>query len=462
MTDLATTDAKTPAGTGPDSGTRPAPGLSPGAGAGSAPDPSPTPGPDTAPLTRAIRGGLDRLRAFDRRRPLVWDAAVAAFWTVAAVLDYTSGGWRTVARDVTAPESLVLLMSLCFSLPLLLRRRHPMAVLLLMAPVSLVNVWTGAVVQAALLQLIPAFQIALRLPLRRLGAAGLVLCAPVAAGATRIPGIWDQQLVSYLWGFVFVALLGIAVRTRRDYTEALVERAHRLEHERDQQARLAAAAERTRIAREMHDIIGHNLSVITGLADGGAYAAAKSPERAAQALEAIGTTSRQALSELRRLLGVLRDDHPDADRAPQPTLDDLAPLIERVRRAGLPVHLESHGEPGQATPLTPGRQLTVYRVVQESLTNTLKHASPPTDAPLSAAVTLTYTPTHVDARITDTGTSTGTGTDAQDTPALTPAQGIMGMRERAALYNGTIEAGPLPAHGGWRIHLRLPLEDHPQ
>ncbi|MFD4277002.1 histidine kinase [Streptomyces cyaneofuscatus] len=440
MTDLATTDAKLSAGAGPGSGT----------------------GSDTAPLTRAIRSGLDRLRAFDRRRPLVWDAVVTAFWTVAAVLDYTSGGWRTVARDVTAPESLVLLMSLCFSLPLLLRRRHPMAVLLLMAPVSLLNVWTGAVVQAALLQLIPAFQIALRFPLRMLAAAGLVLCAPVAAGAARIPGIWDQQLVSYLWGFVFVALLGIAVRTRRDYTEALVERAHRLEHERDQQARLAAAAERTRIAREMHDIIGHNLSVITGLADGGAYAAAKSPERANQALEAIGTTSRQALSELRRLLGVLRDDHPDADRAPQPTLDDLAPLIERVRRAGLPVHLESHGEPGHPTPLTPGRQLTVYRVVQESLTNTLKHASPPTDSPLSATVTLTYTPTHVEARITDTGTGTHTRTDAQDTPAPTPAQGIMGMRERAALYNGTIQAGPLPAHGGWHIHLRLPLEDHPQ
>ncbi|MDX3379772.1 histidine kinase [Streptomyces sp. ME02-6991-2A] len=430
---------------------------------GPAPEPSPVsaPGPNTAALTRAVRSGLDRLRAFDRRRPLVWDAAVTAFWTVAAVLDYTSGGWRTVARDVTAPESLVLLMSLCFSLPLLLRRRHPMAVLLLMAPVSLVNVWTGAVVQAALLQLIPAFQIALRLPLRRLGTAGLVLCVPVAAGAARIPGIWDQQLVSYLWGFVFVALLGIAVRTRRDYTEALVERAHRLEHERDQQARLAAAAERTRIAREMHDIIGHNLSVITGLADGGAYAAAKNPERAAQALDAIGTTSRQALSELRRLLGVLRDDHPDADRAPQPTLDDLAPLIERVRRAGLPVHLETHGEPSRPTPLTPGRQLTVYRVVQESLTNTLKHASPPTDAPLTATVTLTYTPTHLEAHITDTGTGTGTATDAQDTPAPTPAQGIMGMRERAALYNGTLEAGPLPAHGGWHIRLRLPLEDHP-
>ncbi|MEW1632259.1 histidine kinase [Streptomyces sp. NPDC089173] len=408
-----------------------------------------------------MRSTLDRLRAFDRRRPRVWDAAVTAFWAVAAVLDYTSGGWRTVARDVTAPETLVLLMSLWFSLPLLWRRTHPMTVLLLSAPVNLVNIWTGAVVQAALLQLIPVFHIALRSSLRTLGTAVLVFCAPLLAGAVSIPGIWGRQIVSYVWGLVFVALLGIAVRTRREYTEALVERAHRLEHERDQQARLAAAAERTRIAREMHDIIGHNLSVITGLADGGSYAAAKSPERAAQALEAIGTTSRQALSELRRLLGVLRDDHPDADRAPQPTLDDLAPLIHQVRRAGLPVTLDLHGDPGRPhTALTPGRQLTVYRVVQESLTNTLKHASPPADAPLSATVTLTYTPTHIEATITDTGV--GAPMDGQDAPAITLGQGIMGMRERAALYNGTIEAGPLPDHGGWRIHLRLPLEDRPQ
>ncbi|MFJ9641160.1 sensor histidine kinase [Streptomyces sp. NPDC101178] len=410
-----------------------------------------------APLTRTIRSTLDRLRVFDRRRPRVWDVAVTAFWAVAAVLDYTSGGWRTVARDVTAPEPLVLLMSLWFSLPLLWRRTHPMTVLLLSAPVSLVNIWTGAVVQAALFQLIPVFHIALRRSLRTLGTAALVFCAPLLAGAVGIPGIWGQQAVSYVWGLVFVALLGIAVRTRREYTEALVERAHRLEHERDQQARLAAAAERTRIAREMHDIIGHNLSVITGLADGGSYAAAKSPERAAQALEAIGTTSRQALSELRRLLGVLREDHPDADRAPQPALDDLLPLIDHVRRAGLPVTLDLHNDPGQPhTEPTPGRQLTVYRVIQESLTNTLKHAGPPSDAPLSAMVALTHTPTHIEATITDSGA----GTPRDVTRTL--GQGIMGMRERAALYNGTIEAGPLPDHGGWRVHLRLPLEDRPQ
>ncbi|UPT42915.1 histidine kinase [Streptomyces sp. WAC00303] len=404
--------------------------------------PPPADTTETAPLTRIIRGALDRLRAFDRRRPRVWDAAVTAFWTVAAVLDYTSGGWRTVARDdVTAAEPLVLLMSLCFSLQLLRRRTHPMAVLLLMAPASLVNVWTGAVVQAALLQLIPVFQIVLRSSFRTVGAAAALFVAPVLAVGVRIPSTWGQEVVSYV------------VRTRREYTEVLVERAHRLEHERDQQARLAAAAaERTRIAREMHDIIGHNLSVITGLADGGAYAARKNPERAGRALEAIGATSRQALSELRRLLGVLRDDHPEAERAPQPTLDELAPLIERVRRAGLPVHLELHVEP-RAGSLTPGRQLTVYRVVQEALTNTLKHASGPT----SATVTLTYTHTHLDARITDTGTGAGTTADAEEAPL--PAQGIMGMRERAALYDGTLDAGPLPNDGGWQIRLRLPLED---
>ncbi|MFF8986402.1 sensor histidine kinase [Streptomyces globisporus] len=418
-------------------------------------DPDPDRGTEDTvpPLTRIIRDAVDRLRAFDRRRPRFWDTAVTGFWTGAAVLDYTSGGWRhTAHEDVTAPEFLVLLMSLGFSLPLLWRRTHPLAVVLLMTPISLVNVWTGAVVQASLLQLIPVFQIVLRSSFRTVSAAALLFVAPVLSGGFRIPSSWGQEVVSYVWGLVFVILLGIAVRTRREYTEALVERAHRLERERDQQARLAAAAERTRIAREMHDIIGHNLSVITGLADGGAYAARKNPERAGQALDAIGTTSRQALTELRRLLGVLRDDHPDAERTPQPTLDELTPLIERVRRAGLPVDLELHGEP-TARSLTPGRQLTVYRVIQEALTNTLKHATGPT----SATVTLTYSRTHLDARITDTGTGAGRTAETEEAPLA--AQGIMGMRERAALYDGSLEAGPLPEHPGWQVQLRLPLED---
>ncbi|MFE7467342.1 sensor histidine kinase [Streptomyces sp. NPDC057499] len=412
----------------------------------------------TAPATGHLQRLLQRVRASDRRRPLFWDGLLTTACVLFAVLDVTSGGWRTVALDPDASGTLVLLMSVAFSVPLLRRRTHPMAVLAFMTPVALVNVWCGAVIQAAYLQHIAVFNIALRLPGRALARAGFLVAVPLLAAAVLRPPGWDHTAVPHLWAFALSAMLGLVVRTRKEYTEALVDRARRLELERDQQARLAAAAERTRIAREMHDIIGHNLSVITGLADGGAYAAARSPERAVQALEAIGTTSRQALTELRRLLGVLRDHPDEADRTPQPTLDDLDTLLTGVRAAGLPVRLRIHGTP-PALPPTPGRQLTVYRVVQEALTNTLKHAG--TRPPPSAEVTLTYRPGELEAVITDTGART---TPGGPRPESGGGRGIAGMRERASLYDGTLEAGPLtdptPATAtGWRVRLRLPLED---
>ncbi|MFE6666929.1 sensor histidine kinase [Streptomyces sp. NPDC057697] len=411
---------------------------------------------DSAPVTGHIQRLFRRVRAFDLRRPLVWNGLLTFCWGLFAVLDVSSGGWRTVALDPGVPGTPVLLMGVAFCVPLLWRRTHPLAVLAFMAPLSLVNVWSGAVVQAAYVQQVVVFNIALRLPVRALAWAGALVAAPLLAGAAHRPDSWDPLVLPHVWAFALSAMLGIVVRTRKEYTEALVDRARRLELERDQQARLAAAAERTRIAREMHDIIGHNLSVITGLADGGAYAAAKSPERAGQALEAIGTTSRQALTELRRLLGVLRDHPAEADRAPQPTLDDLDELLTGVRSAGLPVRLRVHGTP-PPTPPTPGRQLTVYRVVQEALTNTLKHGG--TDTAPTAEVTLTYRATELEALVTDTGTGAvgRLGSDGG-------GQGIPGMRERASLYDGTLEAGPRPDSapvGGWQVRLRLPLEDNP-
>ncbi|MFE3940261.1 sensor histidine kinase [Streptomyces sp. NPDC059118] len=412
--------------------------------------------PITGPLPRLLR----RIRAYDLRRPLAWNGLLTLCWGLFAVLDVTSGGWRTVALDPDVSGTLVLLMSVAFSVPLLWRRTHPLAVLAFMAPVSLVNAWSGAVIQAAYVQQVVVFNIALRLPGRALAWAGALVAAPLLAGAAHRPHSWDPLVVPHIWAFALSAMLGIVVRTRKEYTEALVDRARRLELERDQQARLAAAAERTRIAREMHDIIGHNLSVITGLADGGAYAAARNPEQATQALEAIGTTSRQALTELRRLLGVLRDHPAEADRAPQPTLDDMDELLTGVRTAGLPVRLRVHGTPPTAPP-TPGRQLTVYRVVQEALTNTLKHGG--ADPSPTAEVTLTYRATELEALVTDTGTDVGTGAVGRHGPDA-GGRGITGMRERASLYDGTLEAGPLPASapvGGWQVRLRLPLEDTP-
>lgn len=404
----------------------------------------------TSPLTGHIQRLLQRVRAFDRRRPLVWNGLLTTFWVLFAVVDVSSGGWRTVAIDPNVSESLVLTMSVAFSAPLLWRRSHPLAVLVFMAPFSLANGWMGSAIQAALLQDIVVFNIALRRPMRTLIGSGVLVLAPLVVSSGRSPGDWHRLFVPHLYAFALAALVGIVVRTRKEYTEALVDRANRLELERDQQAQLAAAAERTRIAREMHDIIGHNLSVITGLADGGAYAAAKNPERAAQALDAIGTTSRQALAELRRLLGVLRDAADRADRTPQPTLDDIDALLDGVRNAGLPVRLHRHGTPPPVPP-TAGRQLTVYRVVQEGLTNTLKHAG--TNESLAAEVTLTYRPKELEVVITDNGTRPPADARPDGT-----GQGIAGMRERASLYDGTLEAGR-PATTGWQVRLRLPLED---
>lgn len=412
---------------------------------------SPTGARTTEPLIQYMQRLNQRVRALDRRHPLLWDLTFTGFWVTAALIDVTGGGWRNVTHAPDTPDALLLVLSLGLSAPLLLRRTHPAAVLLATAPFAVVNGWSGATLQAALLQLVVLYHITLRLPLRHLWWASALMLVPVAVSAVRFgEGEWSQQIGSHVTSIGVAVLIGITVRTRQNYTEALEDRARRLEIERDQQARIATAAERARIAREMHDIIGHHLSVITGLADGGRYAAAKSPERAAQALDAIGTTSRQALGELRRLLDVLRDDDHalPAARTPQPGLTDLDQLIDGVRTAGLPVHTTVEGRPT----LPPGRQLTVFRVVQEALTNTLKHAGPDTSAEIAivhgdrGAVTVT---------ITDTG-------NGRPSPAPSDGRGIPGMRERTALYGGTLEAGPRPhPEQGWRVQLHLP-EETPQ
>lgn len=417
------------------------------------------------PLTGSMHRLGERVRGFDRRRPLWWDLHLTCLLVLAALVD-ASGGWKSIAFEPDVSVRLVVVMSLAFSVPLMWRRTRPLTVLGVMLAAALVNAWTGAHLQAAYLQLVVVFNIALRLPLRTLMWACAAVLVPVAVGATRYPvGSWDQQFVPHLYGVALVALLGLVVRSRRDWTASLVERARRLEVERDQQARLSAAAERARIAREMHDIIGHNLAVITGLADGGAYAAAASPERAAQALEAIGTTSRQALAELRRVLDVMRDDAPQiAELAPQPALTDLGPLVDGVRAAGLPVSLTVDGDPASQSA---GRGLAVYRVVQEALTNTLKHAGPAATAEVTVAYADDGT---VTAEITDTGLGAAAGTggggdgdrDGSPAPGTGPGRGLTGMRERTALYDGTLEAGPRGTPpGGWRVRLRLPKDSAP-
>jgi signal transduction histidine kinase len=331
--------------------------------------------------------------------------------------------------------------------PLLLHRRDTRACFGLIALVALAQ-WLLSVPQLAdAAVLVALYWIALERDLTEVALAA----ATVEAGAIMAALRWSPSEPLKIWvglsGLATAAgVLGVTIRQRRALLISLHERAARLEVERDQEGRLAAAAERARIAREMHDIVAHNLSVIIALADGASYTMESSPQRAAQATERVSATGRQALLEMRRLLGVLREDSAEQPLAPQPGLDRLDGLLAQVHAAGIPVTMDLDGDPRE---LPEGIQLTVFRVAQEALTNTLKHASRPTSAHLA----LRCEPGGVELEVTDTGRR------AERAGSLAPlaggsGRGLRGMRERAAAYGGMLDAGPGP-DGGWRVSLRL-------
>ena len=222
------------------------------------------------------------------------------------------------------------------------------------------------------------------------------------------------------------------------YLEWMDERARRLEIERDQQAMIAAAAERTRIARELHDIVSHSLSVVITLADAAAVVTRTDPNRGGEAMSEVSEVGRHALSDMRAMLGVLRTDEQSATLAPQPGMGQLAELIERVRGTGLAVHVTVDGMPAALGAAT---ELSVFRIVQEALTNTLHHA-----AAHHAWVTLRFDAHEVEVRVVDDGSAA---------PSRGPAgHGVAGMRERAALHGGALERGSQPRR-------RLDGLDHP-
>ena len=283
---------------------------------------------------------------------------------------------------------------------------------------------------------------------RSMSLPGLVICLLGSATAVAVwvrgLGTVDKFLLATVIfsGTALVAwVLGDSMRYRRAYLTFLEERAARLERERDAQAQIATAAERARIARELHDVIAHNVSVMVVQADGASYALHTEPERAAQALAAISQTGRQALAEMRRLLGVLRSGEERPGLAPVPGLDQLRELLDQAREAGMSVSLTVDGPP---RPLSEGAELAAYRVVQESLTNTRKHGG----LAAAAAVTLHYQPDGLLLQITDDGLGEAAAADGV-------GHGLAGMRERIAMYGGTVEAGPL-ASGGYQVTARLP------
>jgi len=271
--------------------------------------------------------------------------------------------------------------------------------------------------------------------LATLGAAVVIILATLAPSARDRPGLWGGLPVASAW------VLGYAIRTRRAYIGELKERAARLEAQEGERAARAVADERLRIARELHDVIGHSISLITIQSEAAARSARTNPAAVPGFLATISATSRSALAEMRHVLAVLRPDA-QADLSPQPDLDALPELVARLEAGGLRTRLDV-----EPIDLPPGIGLAVFRIVQESLTNVLKHAG----ADARASVTIAQDDGSVRVSVHDDGVG-------QSKPVSSAAHGIVGMRERAALYGGTLSTGTRSA-GGFEVEARIPLPE---
>ncbi|MCV7546973.1 histidine kinase [Micrococcus luteus] len=438
---------------------------------------------------------LRRLDQWTRLHPVRTDVmAAAALFTVLVALPWIALE-PMVAPDPQGRQTAVsLLAGAGMVLPWAVRRVRPVASAAVVTAAAVLHLLAGPEFSLSLLMVpLTVYNLAANAP-RSISVAGLLtgLVGGVANGvkvwlfpaqfvtpdgltvrspaeplAMVIMAIGCGLMVLTAWAF------GDVVRNRRLTVRALEDRAHRLEVQSRQERELAAADERSHIAREMHDIVAHSLQVIISQADGARYAAAAKPALAVTALETIGQTGRSALADMRQLLGVLRetgetvagvpgvtdDDarRPAADaspdgrgtrlppgRRPQPRLADLPALVETMRLSGLEVSLLETGTPRRALPA--GGELAAYRIVQEALTNTLRHGGPDADA----FVTLAWTARGLDLQIDDDGCGA-----AADPATRGSGQGLRGAAERAALFGGTLETGPRVGTG-YRVSAHLP------
>jgi signal transduction histidine kinase len=377
---------------------------------------------------------LQRARDAVRGHPLAADTALAL--ALAALVQ-----WEIFTTDATGPKSLLVPAGLAVTVPLAWRRVAPLpALLFLMAASAALGLATADSDEVAqelqtpfLAEILAVYTVAAHAQ-RREALIGLFVswAALIAAEPD------DFVVMGPVWAGVWLA--GRLVRAREHDARRLHELAEALERERVEEARLAVAQERTRIARELHDVVAHAMSTIVLEAGAERVNLDERQTSARQALHSIERTGRQALVEMRRLVGVLRTEEDEAELFPQPSLAHLELLVEHVGRAGVPVDLRVVGEPVQ---LAPGLDVSAYRIVQEALTNVLKHAG---DA--RATVVVAYGDRTLELEIVDDGrggTPDGSG------------HGIVGLRERVALFGGSLEAAGREG-GGFAVRARLPLE----
>jgi signal transduction histidine kinase len=412
---------------------------------------------DVLPAHPAVWQGLRQLRDADRAHPWLLDGALALFIMLIGLASLFPSGPSddTFAAASSVTASFVAVTAVAQSLPLIWRRKAPLPVFGIVLAVCVVQVSAGVALRSDISLMIALYGVSRYASLRLPGliCAGAGILTAVILAIVRVPTLAHLHLFGVFFlacGITAPAALGLAARARHAQLTALADRAARMETEREQRVRLATASERARIAREMHDIIGHNVAVIVGLADGAASQALAGHERSAEVLRMIAATGRQALRELRLTLGALRED-PGAGPAepelqPQPGTADLADLIDRIRAAGPQARYITTGD---LAGLERGVQLTVYRIVQEALTNSMKYAGTATSLLVKVAVS----DSDVQVTVEDSG---GPPLWQRAGSEPTGGQGLIGVRERVALAGGTARAGPRPG-GGWTVQALLPL-----
>lgn len=372
-----------------------------------------------------------RLRRVDHR---IWDALLALVVLAGSLVAFLVS---RPPRDAHERDLPGLLLLLAVTAPLAWRRRAPLIVAaVVVASDSLLSL-LGYETQGGLSVAIALYTAAAYTERRRLVPA-LIPLAVVASIPVAIDAAADFNWVEVLLAVTFVA--GIPIALGRN----VFNRRLRIARDRGLAAREAVTAERSRIARELHDVVAHHMSVMVVQAGAARSVAGTDPSAAAEALRQIEASGRAGLTEMRRLLDILKSELPDEGLTPQPGLARLEELLDGMRATGMPVEAVVEGSPH---PLPPGVDLSAFRIVQEALTNTLKHAGA-----AHAHVLLRYEPDAIQIEVADDGR--GAPTDA----TADGGQGLIGMRERVQLFGGTIESGPRPG-GGFVVRARLPLPE---
>jgi len=352
----------------------------------------------------------------------------------------------------TLPWFLVLAIDVAMVAPLAFRRKYPLTVAYTVLVVSIPHSSLQLGFSSALAGMIALYS-AVVYAGRRQGALYVLILVIVSGLQLALQREPDIVVVSVFLAFAIALcwVLGEFVGARRAYQTEVEARLHLLETERDQAARIAVGEERGRIARELHDVVAHAVSVMVVQADGASYAITSNPAVAARALNTISETGRGALAELRRLLDVLRNEDGDSEpRVPQPNAEALVELAERCRSSGLAVDLDIDEDLGD---LPAGVSLGVYRIVQESLTNALKHAG----RGAKASVRVHRNGDVMEIEVTDDGAGQANSLVKASAAAGVPGgNGLIGMRERAHVFGGSLDVGPA-AGGGWRVRAKLPI-----